>query len=618
MQIRRRLGPRAILAGFGWCAVAFPAATLPGHAQVVRGHIVDAAAGIAVGGAMVTLLGPEGSEEERVITRVGDGFFLLHAPTIGEYRLRADRIGYAATYSDPFFLAAGDTIVVSMEANIEPVSLAGIEAEAERRCRVRPEEGLAVSRVWEEARKALAATVWTQERGAYEYEMLRITRDMDPRGRTVVGEDRVQVRSRGQASFLSRPADSLVNVGFARFSEDISQFWAPDAAVLLSNPFLDTHCFRVRRGDGAASGLVGLEFEPTSDRGVPDIAGTVWLDPSTAEIRWVDFRYQHLEVPRSLERTSPGGRVDFTSLPNGTWIVSSWHVRMFLPKVTDLVSVFRLVTLEGIREERGKVLRVLADEGVVYRGDLGYRAAGVVLDTLGIGLPNARVFIEGSGAEAPTDAQGRFELAHLEPGEYVLQFSHPYLDQLWYRPRPEKVRVREDDQGPVELEFRAPTLERVFDQICDGEERPSVPKMGLRMHGIVMGQVSDDLGHPVNGAQVLVLAQAETGEDHQPEEWVSADAATNPSGFYRACWVPVGVPLSVVVLDEDEKFNAEDADGSSTPGELFPGRVQTVTVPREEPYRTLHLVRGPRQGALSPCCAPRGRNGIAARSRLQQ
>lgn len=298
-------------------------------------------------------------------------------------------------------------------------------------------------------------------------------------------------------------------------------------------------------------------------------------------------------VTRELARTSPGGRVDFTSLPNGTWIVTSWHVRMFLPRVTDLVSVFRLVTLEGIREERGKVLRVLGDEGVVYRGDLGYRVAGTVLDTLGVGLPNARVFIEGSGAEATVDAQGRFELAHLEPGEYVLHFGHRYLDQLWYRPRPETVRVREDDRVPAEVEFRAPTLERVFDRICDGKQPASEPQKGLRMHGIVMGQASDDLGHAVAGAQVLVLARAQTDEDRNPAEWVSVAAVTSPSGFYRACWVPVGVPLSVVVLHDDEDFHLEDLVGSTTPADLLPGRLQEITIAPEQPYQTVQLVRGP-------------------------
>lgn len=94
---------RVILAGFGSWAVVVPAATVPAHAQVVHGHLLDTTASVAVAGAMVTLVSLEGGEEESVITRSGDGFFVLGASAVGYYRLRADRIGYAPTYSNVFF-----------------------------------------------------------------------------------------------------------------------------------------------------------------------------------------------------------------------------------------------------------------------------------------------------------------------------------------------------------------------------------------------------------------------------------------------------------------------------------------------------------------------------------
>ena len=119
-----------------------------------------------------------------------------------------------------------------------------------------------------------------------------------------------------------------------------------------------------------------------------------------------------------------------------------------------------------------------------------------------------------------------------------------------------------------------------------------MPDKGLWKQGIVMGQVSDDSGRPVDDARVLVLARAKANDDEEPWEWVSFAAETEPSGFYRACWVPVGIPLSVVVLQEDEEFDAEDLSGGITPADLFPDRIRNITIASEQPYRTVHLAGG--------------------------
>ncbi|MXV95608.1 MAG: carboxypeptidase regulatory-like domain-containing protein, partial [Gemmatimonadetes bacterium] len=123
--------------------------------QVVRGRLLDALDGSSIGTAMIVLVNPQELEEARVLSRSNSGLFQLEAPRPGNYRLRAERIGYATSYSDFFDLAAGDTLVIEIRADVEAISLRGIEAVADRQCRVRPGEGLAVTRVWEEARKAL-------------------------------------------------------------------------------------------------------------------------------------------------------------------------------------------------------------------------------------------------------------------------------------------------------------------------------------------------------------------------------------------------------------------------------------------------------------------------------
>lgn len=136
-----------------------------------------------------------------------------------------------------------------------------------------------------------------------------------------------------ETPYESRPADELVSEGFVQGDGNADVFFAPDAAVLLSDAFLDTHCFHLAEGSGTA-GRIGLSFRPTGDRSVPDITGTMWVDLTTSELRWVEFTYQHLEP----ERTSPevGGRVDFERMPNGKWMVSEWWIRMpLMARQTD-------------------------------------------------------------------------------------------------------------------------------------------------------------------------------------------------------------------------------------------------------------------------------------------
>ena len=104
---------------------------VPSHAsgQVVRGRLVEAGEEGGIGGAMMTLVDRNGRGAEQVLTRSNSGLFELKAPRPGQYRLQADRIGYATTFSDYFQLAAGDTLTIDITARVEAISLEGIEAD---------------------------------------------------------------------------------------------------------------------------------------------------------------------------------------------------------------------------------------------------------------------------------------------------------------------------------------------------------------------------------------------------------------------------------------------------------------------------------------------------------
>lgn len=613
--------------------------------QVVLGRLVEAGPGSAVGGAMAVLEDRSGRGWTQALTRTGSGLFQLRAPAPGEYRVRADRIGYATTYSDWFRLSAADTLSLRIEATVEAVSLEGVVAEADRRCRVRPAEAMAVGRVWEEARKALAAAAWTQSRGMYDYELLGFVRQLDRRGRKVESEDRTRAEGPAKAPYVSRPIDSLAAHGYARVTGDGSWFWAPDAEALLADSFLDTHCFRVVAGGDDAPGLVGLAFEPVSDRSVPEIAGTMWLNPGTAKLRRLEYRYERLGVPPALLAAESGGSVRFRELPNGTWIVDSWSIRMFRAGVAEHPLTGRpAATLEGVTVQGGEVLRVYGPDGVVFDAGPGLRIAGVVWDSLGGGLADARVFAPGKGLEATTGPDGAFELTRLQPGEYEVAYGHPYLDELWYQPDPVEVEVGEDRAEPARVEFEAPAISEVMKDVCRGMGSPrsvlivlstpsrppspppsaetvlpptpptppaaaqdAVPPWKMSWpHGILMGHVRDAEGRPVADATVRVLSDAYdvrvladlagSRDQRSPKAILEQDdrrggavVTTNSSGFYRACWLPTNTPLQVAVLDDDETL----VPGQHKEGPLMANVVavaeRAITISLEEPHATLDL-----------------------------
>jgi hypothetical protein len=94
----------------------------------------------------------------------------------------------------------------------------------------------------------------------------------------------------------------------------------------LSEEFANSHCFSAREPGSDERGLIGIGFEPTADRDMPDVSGVLWLDEQTAELRFVEYRYT--DPPWDLEVSDAGGRIEFERLPTGVWIVSRWWIRM--------------------------------------------------------------------------------------------------------------------------------------------------------------------------------------------------------------------------------------------------------------------------------------------------
>jgi len=428
------------------CLLAITAAAAPVAGQIVRGLVLEEATDFPIQGAMIVLLEPNGQVAQRVLT--GDaGQFIVQATHPGTYRIRVDRIGYMSLTTGPFEVPDGGTYQ-RIAVPVKPVELAGIDVEGSRRCALRPQQGAATARVWEEARKALELAAWTQKSGVYRYTLLHFERTVASDGRKVTRETRSFARGIWQAPYVSRPAPDLVADGFVRRNPDQTYtYFAPDAEAFLSDAFLDSHCMRLDKVEG---GLVGLAFEPVRGRRVPDIAGTLWIDQATAALRRLEFSY--VNMPGSLSETSSGGEVHFSGLPKGTWIVREWSIRMPLGTVSPNREQ---VVVTGYTVKGGVVWRVTEPGGQLVMEAETATVSGTVIDSTGAAVGDAIVELEDSTVRVVAKGEDTFLLTGLPPGLQSFRVRHASLDSLGLGPARFDVFARAGEIASAPLRDRA-------------------------------------------------------------------------------------------------------------------------------------------------------------------
>lgn len=541
--------------------------------QLVRGTLVEQNSSTPIEGAAIVLLD---SDDVRVAWTLTDaaGRFHFRLDRAGRFTLRAERIGHASTRSDVFELGAGDTLVYRMEAPVKPIKLVGLTVEGSARdCKIRPAQGVATARVWEEARKALEAAVQTTRRGRYKFVIRRFAREVGKRGRKVLEEaswveERVQDRP-----FASLDANSLIEDGFVQLDGDTAIYYAPDAEVLLSDVFLDSHCFRLGTGADRGEGLLGLEFEPTAGREVSEISGTLWIEPASAELQRLEYRYENLGFP--IGRAPVGGTLVFAGLPNGAWFVRSWSIRMpnleqrRLPSASfGGVPQLRLSTrVVGIHEEGALVLRVLDGRGeLVVESGSGTIAGAVVMEDGGGPAAGATVSVRNTGKEVTTGDDGLFRVASLGDGTYDVKVTHPSLTLLGHGGTTTSVQAVSGEITSVRLTI--PSESRVLEEVCRGP--------GPEEGGIVLGWTRHaETNEPIRDATVRLttMRYERVGKQGIQSRRSGVTVRTRDDGFFIYCGTEVGTLIDIdVTADGMEAWNG-------TVGTLNKGQVARVTIP---------------------------------------
>lgn len=533
------------------------------HAQVIRGTVTSAVGAGRVVGAVV-LLQDSSLTYARALTS-DSGTFTIGAGGPGRFHIKVMRIGFRPTVSHVFDLRR-DTILELQLTDI-PVILPAVTTRDRGDCRLQADTSEASAltfALWDQARTAILAAAITIEQRDYRFVKLLHTRLWDVKAHAIRDISLREFESRGAAPWSSLPAEQLRKDGYAVTDDSGMTFFAPDLDVLLAPYFTEEHCFRITTREHPAPGLLGLDFEPARKPRHVEIRGTLWLDSATTELRELRFAFANLAV--AAPDTLIGGRVVFTRLATGAWILPSWAIRMPTPIRTGFSryatsspsgrSRYRL-TADYIRVAGGDLRAVRRGSGdsILWRRSTGSARITAFVDSGGKPpTPAAEAFLRLSGSPYGGDAdiQGRVRFEQLLPGTYLFEATTPLHDLLEATSQRVAVTVSADSLSEANVPLKP--LAQAAGEVC--ADQP----LGRRS-GVIAGHVT--LGEKDTTAVRVRITVEWPGGDRE--------ARSRSDGYYRICDVPWEKLLLVKA----------SADGFMT--------TTTLTLAPEELVRPLNL-----------------------------
>ena len=564
MHTPKSFSGHALLRAVRVPALALVLSPLPAAAQVVRGMVVDEASGRGLPGVVVVLLDSAGNRLAGVLAD-DEGRYAIRTTIAGRYAVRAERIGYRADAATPVALGVGQTVELRLVTRPIPVVLGAVRVTGRSPCVTRASDGREVSEVWEETRKALYATDLTQQQELFTARVSRYERTLDAQTGRVTAYQTKETTAVTRSPFVSEKAAELSARGYVRQGTSETAYFAPDAGVLLSDEFLRDHCFRLREGEGRRSGQLGLAFEPVKGREKADIAGTLWIDRKTAELRDLDFAYSRLpSLPSTAKSDDFGGRIEFHRMPTGAWIVERWMIRM--PVLVDKGPLGgqpaavvpgsapmrrERIELAAVHEEGGEVVETISRGGRHEVVSAVASVRGTVFDSTRMQpLAGARVFLDGTQFATQSAADGSFTIAQVPPGTYAVSVMHPRFDSLSIVAPSATVELPANKEAVAML--AGPSAATIIQRDCAAEER-AAGRATLR------GRVRDGFtSAPAIDARVTVSWKrlegpgSRTAAIGEPRIVTRTDSA----GRYDVCGLPDGVRLTAIVTSDDRRRSA--------------------------------------------------------------
>ena len=525
-------------------------------AQLVRGRALAAADSAPVSGVVVQLTTPARAVVAQTLSDSRGGF-TLRAPSGGEFRLRALRLGFRPTLGAPFAVADSGVTLRSVLLDGAAVTLAATRVMADERCAADSDPSSLGFRAWGQARTALAAALVTRRSSTYEMRFVVGELRRAARSDSVIAYTEKESATSAMRPFAAMSVERLRDSGYVtREDGGVVTYAAPDEEVLLSEEFAASHCIRARSSSGDE---LELTFEPTRDRTLSDVAGSLVLSRSTSELR--RLAYEYMNVSEEERAAHAGGELTFLRFPTGGWMVQRWLVRAPQLQVRErratggayvagglsggaylgggVARTERKFVLVSRQESRGEVLRVQQNGVLVWAAPTVSLAGIVIDDSLGTPVPGADVRIAGRASGAISDEHGRFRLDSARIGDILLQVSAPYAIQLGVPPTKVHLVL---DAAPADVTLRVGNADQAIVDACLSANQPLSE---LSPRTIVRGIVRDAHGGRAGVSDVSATWMHGMHAALEPRERRSHSTAF---GDYVVCGVEMNKEVTVRAL----------------------------------------------------------------------
>jgi len=353
---------------------------------VITGIVVTDATELAVFGALVVGSGP--SSEQVSVETAADGTFRLQVPVQGSWSLSVNHLGFRERIV-AVNVTGDDPVEVRIVLEADPVLLEALRVSVEARCPGTRDPDQLVALV-QEVRRVFMPSERPTYLARYERRVQEVPTHNafidQPWSQTWTNEialDTLVLRAQEplrDLGVMGDPAGGFIQLAFDGGESLFAySFLAPSPEVVLSDAFIDTHCFEVVSADGTER-WGGLSFSPQEDSQLEyDLSGTIWLPPHRDSLPRIEFSYsrfppaptgepleseidpsKHLRevrqgaplYPFPLERVRPdrrfGGRVDLSPVAGVGWVPHHIEVRRPVVEHVEVAAASRCCQVKEV------------------------------------------------------------------------------------------------------------------------------------------------------------------------------------------------------------------------------------------------------------------------------